>query len=519
MHPATSAVLLAALLHGALAAAPVDLFRRFTPPNLLTRDSSSGFDYNDVTPGYHINITLGGAQYSVVIDTGSSDLWVAGAVPGAKDTGATASVVYAVGADSGPVQTAELKFLDFTIPDQAFIAVPPANDTPVGFGLVGLGPNAGSQVHDALNGPAGDTVIDRIFRQNTSTPNFLTVLLSRPGDAAETYKGEMTVGEVLPTFQNITGQPKVPVTVLQSAIEADQHFSVLLDPDGIIGPDGQAIKTTSNSSFAPSHNSSQLVAVFDTGFSLPQVPDYVAQAIYSGVKGAKLQNVVSLNGPTWVIPCDAEVNLTFKIGGQAYPVHPLDTNQQGVDDDGKDICYGPYQPRISGAQDPTYDVILGMAFLTNVYLLLDYGDFIDGSTSATAAPYVQLVSTTDPAAAHADFVATRLQGKDTTGSQHNGSGNNTNNNDNTNDNNNDNNDSGAKGFFEKHKIPLIIGAAVAGALLLLSAAWLACRPRRPAYRALADPAPGGDMQMQYVAGYHAPPAPDPRYADPWGPGR
>jgi hypothetical protein len=49
-----------------------------------------------------------------------------------------------------------------------------------------------------------------------------------------------------------------------------------------------------------------------------------------------------------------------------------------------------------------------------MYVLLDYGDFIDDSTSNTAALYVQLLPTTDAAAAHADFGATRL---DTTASQ------------------------------------------------------------------------------------------------------
>jgi hypothetical protein len=74
-----------------------------------------------------------------------------------------------------------------------------------------------------------------------------------------------------------------------------------------------------------------------------------------------------------------------------------------------------------------------------VYVLLDYGDFIDGSTSNTAAPYVQLLATTDAAAAHADFGATRL---DTTDSQqHAGST------------TISGSSSGGGGFSEKYKIP------------------------------------------------------------------
>ena len=151
----------------------------------------------------------------------------------------------------------------------------PSSTAPEGLGLIGLGPRSGSQVLAAMNasGSAGDPPLDRIFSQNTSIPNFMSVLLSRPNDTHETYTGEMTISEILPEFQNISNQPKVPVSILQSNISFDQHFSVLLDPDGIIGPDGKAIKTTSNASLAPPHNQSQLQIIFDTGFSLPQLPE------------------------------------------------------------------------------------------------------------------------------------------------------------------------------------------------------------------------------------------------------
>lgn len=154
--------------------------------------------------------------------------------------------------------------------------------------------------------------------------------------------------------------------------------------------------------------------------------------------------------------------------------------------------------------------------MTNVYLLLDYGDFVDATVSSTQNPYAQLLSMTNPAAAHADFVAARLNGTDSSGNQHNpgsGSGSGSGNND----------ASKAKGFYEKYKIP-IIAAAAAGAILVLGAtAFVQFRSRRPAYRSLVDPAPAGSMQMHTVSDYNpgvqssadyytgAPP-----YSDPWG---
>lgn len=45
-------------------------------------------------------------------------------------------------------------------------------------------------------------------------------------------------------------------------------------------------------------------------------------------------------------------------------------------------------------------------------MLIDYGDFVDG-TSSTADPYIQLLATTnDLTEAHQDFVNVRLGGKD-----------------------------------------------------------------------------------------------------------
>ena len=51
-----------------------------------------------------------------------------------------------------------------------------------------------------------------------------------------------------------------------------------------------------------------------------------------------------------------------------------------------------------------------------MYLLINYGDYVDGSNTK-ALPYVQLLSTTDPTSAHLDFVNIRLGGTDTTGDQ------------------------------------------------------------------------------------------------------
>ncbi len=56
-----------------------------------------------------------------------------------------------------------------------------------------------------------------------------------------------------------------------------------------------------------------------------------------------------------------------------------------------------------------------------VYLLTDYGNLVEG-TNNTGPPYVQLLPTTNPAAAHADFVAMRVDPRAPQGSQYNSAG-------------------------------------------------------------------------------------------------
>jgi hypothetical protein len=124
-----------------------------------------------------------------------------------------------------------------------------------------------------LNSPVGNTPLDSIFLQNLTTPNFITILLGRANAPGAPFSGDITVGEILPGYEAVTSQPKLNVTVVSLAASGNQHWQALLDEDGIIGPDGNPIQVTSVVS--TSANPRRLLAVFDSGFSLPQIPKYV----------------------------------------------------------------------------------------------------------------------------------------------------------------------------------------------------------------------------------------------------
>ncbi|KAJ6508387.1 aspartic peptidase domain-containing protein [Mycena sanguinolenta] len=458
---------------------------------------------------YTTNITVGGDSFTVMIDTGSSDLWVAGTVASASDTGKAATISYASGGASGPVMLAPVDFTGYTIASQAFIQVPPDDSHPAGQGLIGLGPSEGSVVYTAFDATEGNTVLDNIFIQNTATPNYITFALNRLNDATETFTGDITVGETLTNdnFSAIVNQPKLTVTTVAISNEGNQHFQTLLDVNGFIGPDGNPISVTSEVS--STSNKKALTVVVDTGFSLPQVPTSVAKAIYGSFPDTQLVNDPSV-GDVWYVPCTQEVNVTLKFGGQSYPVHPLDA---AVDPStfslparttasGAKACLGMFQPvSFDTGSNPTYDVIFGMAFLRNVYTLVNFGDFIAGSTSK-AAPYIQFLSITDPATAHQEFVNVRLGGKDTTVSVLSA---------------NDNSSTSTTSSSPSKKTYYIIAAAAAGALLLLVIVAFVIRSQRSkrhVYRPLNLPAPGpiygsGQPQMQQMYNGANPPAYNP----------
>ncbi|KAK0464234.1 aspartic peptidase domain-containing protein [Desarmillaria tabescens] len=472
-----------------------------TRHELLRRGNMDGTSAlnNNADISYYTNLTLGGEVFTALVDTGSSDLWVAGSITDSVDTGATSGVSYAVGGVKGPIKTSTLQFAGYTVQDQAFLQVTPDSDNAKGTGLLGLGPTSGSNIYTTLNTSAGYAVLDRIFLQNTSTPNYLTVLLGRTQDPTDVFPGDISIGELIPGYSSVENEPKLDVTIVPVRASSDQHFQILLDQNGLLGSDGQPASITTE--VQQTSNSKQATAVVDTGFSLSQVPKSVADAIYSRFSGAEYHNITGI-GEAWLVPCDQEVNITFKFSSISYPIHPLDATMDPsllgltgvVNSEGQSSCIGSFQPisfSTPGAQ--TYDMILGMSFLRNVYAVFNYGDFIaeGNDTSNRGDPYVQFLSTTDPTEAHSDFVTVRLNGNDTTGGQTlNGP-----------------TSSGSGGLPRAVYFGIAAGVLGLGLLLMVCAFFMNRRKKRgsTSYRPISSPSPPVDMQL------HANP---PRYSLP-----
>ncbi|THU95697.1 hypothetical protein K435DRAFT_797921 [Dendrothele bispora CBS 962.96] len=376
---------------------------------------------------YSTNLTVGGSPFQVYIDTGSSDLWVSGNITKTQNTSVPVSIGYAIGSVTGHVQIAEVMFDGFTIPDQAYILAEQIQASPTAFdGILGLGPSNSSNVFKVTQDTDvnGAPIIDRIFVQNTTVPNFISFTLERFGETPDNSLlqeqfGQFTIGEVIPEYQNVTHAPHLPALVDQFGV---QHWQTLLDPNGVIGPDGERINTTTD---IPSPTDGSLD-------QLHVLPHDLVDAIYGRVPGAEFivngsdahpsLGAAGINN-VWKIPCEYGLNVSFLFSGVEIPISPLDlTLNSGLQDpNGVDICIALYQqisPTIAGNMGfGAVDAILGPSFLRNVYTLIDFGDFVDGSNEAVADPYISLLPTLNREIAHQDFVNQRLNGSDITSSQ------------------------------------------------------------------------------------------------------
>lgn len=143
--------------------------------------------------------------------------------------------------------------------------------------------------------------------------------------------------------------------------------------------------------------------------------------------------------------------------------------------------------------------------MRNVYLSINFGDFVDGKLDQTADPYVQLLSiTNDSTAVHNDFLKVRGSSRSWDPSET------------------------LLDRIKKHLVVVIVVAVAAGLLVIGGIAFCCLRNRKirrtPAgfmnfqssYQPLHDPAPPS-YDMNPVGGYGAPPPQHGNYNNPWDP--
>ncbi|KAJ7358490.1 aspartic peptidase domain-containing protein [Mycena albidolilacea] len=372
-------------------------------------------NFNNVR--YTAALTVGEKTINVILDTGSTDLWLNpyDGVGWFEDTGVSHEIRYGEGATfiNGTIGLADMSIAGHDIHHQAFINVSQiAGLDACGSGicgLVGLGfdsPTAGIEkalTDGGLDGPKiGKSVLSSIFDMNPDKGRFFALSLSRLGDAKDTAEASLSIAEYDPLYAGVQWLAKrlvYPPTAKSWRLLADG-----------ISVNGASVPWPAVSAATPAGHH---VVLLDTGTTNILVPAPIRDAIFSAVPGAFLAKNSTLRNShwsadrdVWVVPCDTPVSFSVTFGGQPYPLHPLDLTdlrtQVGPDGTTYKYCVGSITNGGTITTGGT-DALYGDSFLRNVYTVFSFGD------NTTATPYVQLMSQTNEWESTQDFAHVRQQ--------------------------------------------------------------------------------------------------------------
>ncbi|KAI9000949.1 acid protease [Trametes punicea] len=407
------ALTLALLLSGSLSdAAKISFTQRKRPNNAAQKRSgkapfkhavlatTSGADDSDVDLSsfhdllYIANVTVGGTEYPLQLDTGSSDLWVKGTshpLPHSNQTSTTLNITYGIGYTFGNIAYTTVEFAGITVPNQAIIDASDVSNPILSYGvdgIVGLGFTSLSSVDSALQQAGktnGKSLLYNLFADNPKEPNFIAFALQRTTDGGGDVQGSFTIGEYDENYTAVANSPKISTFPPSNPT----RWSVLLDAL-LVGP--KSVPLSSAVSGAPS---GKAVVMFDSGTSYTYAPEDVCNAIYGSIQGASFSSDLQ----QWIVPCDAEVDIALQFGSSVYPIHPLDVTPENLAD--STMCVGSFVPQTVSVGGGQFDWLIGDNVMRSVYTVYDFGDF--DSSGNMGDPYMQLLSLVDPNQASQEF--------------------------------------------------------------------------------------------------------------------
>ncbi|KAG8741995.1 hypothetical protein FRC10_002112 [Ceratobasidium sp. 414] len=404
---------------------------RSTPSTLV---SNIAIIKNDQEQAYVVDVQIGGTTFSLALDTGSSDLWFAPR-PNFNQTLGNFKIfndlylnfTYGAGSVEGYVAQADnIGFAGLAVNNQTFLYVTKQDEVfnvteaqdPLFQGIAGIGFDTISQINvgvlKATNQTWGRTLMSNVFLAEPTTPNHLAIFLDRLGYLNDTATGTFDIGTYAPGYAAVANQPKhavfsgLPDIVLQ--------WNVLVTGLTINGKSQTLVTQVAanrSTGFTVKPPAGTISALLDTGSTLADLPPAAWKTLYESMGGVLVKNT-SLTGDTlsYAVPCMAEAQLELVVGNQTIPVHPLDlTNVSTIAlPDGRNLtaCLSYFDQASYGGADN--DIILGDAFLRNVYAVYNYGNY-SGTESGLShdTPFIQLLPLTNASVASAEFKDARAK--------------------------------------------------------------------------------------------------------------
>ncbi|KAJ6524178.1 aspartic peptidase domain-containing protein [Mycena capillaripes] len=356
---------------------------------------------------YVTTIKLNDREFRVGIDTGSSDLVLITSADFQYDTDGALPIFAGYGSANltGTSGFAQMQLGDHLVAHQAFMNITTIEGTlgtttdGAQSGILGLAfsdPGA-SPLTTALQGDvAGQPFLFNVFDQEPSQNNLIAISLSRTDDLEYSAEATFTIMELDATYAAVADTTPVPLFPPDT-----DRWSVLVDS---INVDGVEIPL---SSVVPGTPKGKLVAVPDSGTAKATLPADVLYALYSQIPGATVGFVE--NSMFFTIPCNTTSIVTVVIGGEPYPIHPLDlssivplSEDDGPGLNGTLICLGS----LGALPGFGIDALLGDSFMRNTYSVFNFGNAAAKMPGKDAS--IQLLSLTDPTTAIEDVQNVRM---------------------------------------------------------------------------------------------------------------
>ncbi|KIJ65104.1 hypothetical protein HYDPIDRAFT_27827 [Hydnomerulius pinastri MD-312] len=333
-----------------------------------TQKRSSGYNLivdQGYDSGYYGSLAIGTppTSFEVLLDTGSSDLWVAGTSCGQacdgipmfnpsssstfKNQSTPFFIQYGQGEAAGYVATDTVQMAGFSVSNQGFAVV----DT-VSQGLL-------SAPVSGLLGLAWGSIAS-----SQQTPLWQTLASSGAWDTAEfavqltRYTNDTNAQELEPGGVLTMGYTNSSLYTGQiEYIDIPGEPSYWYLPLDTVTVQGASIPLTSSS-----------IAAIDTGTTNIAGPVDAVQAIYAQIPGS--QPATGSWTGYYQFPCSTQVSVSFSFGGTTWSMSPADFAYAPLS---SSQCIGAFFETSSGTgNSATPSWIIGDAFLKNVYSVFRY---------------------------------------------------------------------------------------------------------------------------------------------------